>query len=216
MQKAYEIEIKNRFEILDNENNTEDTKEGGVQKEYNKLVHVISEVNNKILPKNKRSNTKWESQKTQELIETKNIQKIKWINNRNTENLNNLSKTKEELTKSIKSDKEKYYNKICNDITKANNTNNTRELYKYVKILSNVHKNKNNILEQNNIEKWRNYFDKLLNVQKEDEYIEIEPALTDLPIKTEKFNINEIIGAIKTLKNNKFFSWHRYDHKRKS
>ena len=184
---------------------------------YNKFETNFAKTNTVTLNKTKYTKNYWVSENSESLREKRDKAKLKYLNSKLASDQKIWKDLRDQTNNSFKNDKIKQYENLCKEVTEAAKQNDIKRIYKTINIISGkIRKNYTTLVKKmdgtdpiNNddcINEWKNYFDKLLNNQNTNQIHEaavIEPAETDLPISTEDFTIDEVKTAIKSLKNGK-------------
>ena len=182
-----------------------------IQTKFNNLNRTLKEAS-KIIPEKKNLKTPWVSKESDKLRDERNKALLEYEKDRTIENRKKVTNLRNRLKRSYKRDKEKFYDDICEEIKKAENINDTTNLYKKIRFLTGDYKKKPLQLKNKNGETvastqailniWKNYFFNLLNVINENNLpnLNIPP---DLPIRTDAFDMYELTKVIRTLKNAK-------------
>lgn len=207
LQERYNVEITNKFNALYDCNDNLNT-----QNKYNIFEQCVKETNDLIIKENYKKRESWVTEKTEQLCQERDNAKTKY---RQTNSDNNYKYWKNQVNlvkQSFKDDRIKFYEKLAHQAEQANLSNNMKDVYKIVNIISGkvrkntaatVNLNDNcKVNPDNMLGEWKAYFDKLLN---NDTKINqnIKEKQIDLSINTDNFTYNEIQSVIKTLKNGK-------------
>ena len=122
LQQRYAVEVRNKFELFHN-CELEDA-----QSSYDAFEKCISSINEIVIPKKKKKKHKWISDRTDELIDKRKIAKQKVDKLDTLKNQEELKYLSNQILKSYKEDKQKYYENICGQLTDASKCNNTLDI----------------------------------------------------------------------------------------
>ena len=215
IREEFSIALKNKFEVLQdmNEEGEEDTVPGRWQKVKETLRSTCQEV---IGPR-KHQQKDWITTETMEKIEDRRKKKAD-VNNSRTRTAKAQAKEKykeahREVKLRLKKDKRDYIEGLAAEAEQAANCRNMKQLYDTTKRLSGKFNkpdrpvkdkqgNINNSLDQQ-MNRWAEHFEELLNRPAPLNPPDIEPAEEDLPINCEIPTKEEIRRAICQMKNGK-------------
>ena len=212
-QTHFQIEIRNRFSILNNEDHEQMTIEE-YWKEFKDIVTSSCEVS---VGKKKRKHQEWISAET--LIKIDKRRQLKEdLNNSKTRAAKQkaqkyYSEADKEVKKGARHDKREFIAKITSEAEQAARQNNIKGLYDNIRLLTNKFKtcsrpvkDKNGITLKTTDEqrkRWVEHFTEVLNQEPPTQEAEILPARNILPMNCNQPSKAEITRAINTLKNNK-------------
>ena len=201
---------------FENKNNKNIKYDGNIstQENFNIFEKNIKENMKTIPPKPKIIRSDWLSLRSKLLIKERDSAKQKYQKHKREEDKRIYTVLQEKVDKQCKDDQVKFYQKMCDNLTKAKTENNMKEVYKYINIFSgNTKSNSANFTKnldgtiskdmQERLANFRQYFVGILNNINKREKLKIMKAKDILPINTGDFTLKEVEDAIKSFKNNK-------------
>ena len=190
IKNAFSLDLRERFDALS------DIDGEDVEDHWNKLKTSYIETCQKVLGTKKRDHKEWISQKSLILIEERRQKKSK-VNTSRTrrtkqEAMEEYSKIHKEVKKSVIADKEAFLAEIAEKAERAATVGHQGTLYQMTKILVGK-RSKADIPvksrdgrtisdQEEQVKRWAEYFQELLNRPQPDNPPEILPARRDLPI----------------------------------
>ena len=203
-KQAFAVEVKNRFQVL------------GEQQEMtiDGFNQALREAGKKVLGFRRKKKEEWIKEETWKKIDERRQTKEK-INNTRSERLKEKHRSfYSELNKQVKrmtrADKKDYIEKLADEAEEAAGRNNLKTLYKINKQLNNGFKNcdvpvknKNGMViekEAEKLQRWKEHFESVLNRPDPPHLADIQPADTDLDICTDPPHLEEVTAAIKATK----------------
>ena len=206
---SFKISLKNRYEALDCDVDL-DTLWTGVKQMY-------TDTCDSILGKTNHQRKPWIEDDTWEKIEERRRRKHKKNNSHTDEEKATADAQYEEANREVKRstrrDKRKYFDDLADRAEKASKEYNIREMYQTMNLLAGKKstpdrpvKNKDGSTtktEEEQTQRWAEHFKEVLNRPPPEERADIQPAQTDLPIRTNKPTKQEIQEALKRLKTGK-------------
>eukprot|EP00105_Crassostrea_gigas_P028093 XP_011449635.1 PREDICTED: uncharacterized protein LOC105343838 [Crassostrea gigas] len=210
--ESFKLLLQNKYQILQ-DHHTEDYT---VESSWINIKELINTVCEEGIGK-KKKNKPWISQKTLEKIEERRKIHEQCLNAKTRSRKAKYEtgyKTKHrEVKRSVKDDKRRYYEDLAIRAEAASEQRNMKEVYDITRQLSGKSsksekpvKDKNgNTLStmEEQRQRWTEHFRELLNSPAPETMTEIQPAAHHLAIDCSIPSINEIIKAIKMLKNGK-------------
>ena len=104
------------------------------------------------------------------------------------------------VKKKTKRDKKTYVEKLANEAEIAARQNNSTELYKITRQLAGKNKSTSRLIRDKQLQRWKEYFQDILNRPPPDSIPDIEETNEDLNINCGRISKEEIKRAIKKLK----------------
>ena len=170
----------------------------------------------KILGKRMREHKDWIAAETLEKVAERKQRKAK-INNSKTSGAKTeahrlYTEANKEVKRSVKRDKKDFVERLAGQAEEAAGQRNLKELYDITrKLASTCRKDEQQVMDKtgqvtnqaDQLNRWKEYFEVLLNQPSPDEPPEIPPAETPLRITTDRPSKQEIRKAILQLKNGK-------------
>ncbi|XP_076105824.1 uncharacterized protein LOC143074160 [Mytilus galloprovincialis] len=212
IQQNFNIELKNRFEVLQLEENEID-----INSKWQHMSEIYLKTSEDILGYKNKERKEWISDKTWALIMERKVLKSK--TNQATaeqqEGMKDLYNSKEkEVKKNAKADKKAYIDKIAEEAENASKVGDMRKLYNITKQLSGrVNTNSTNIKDKDGqtickfekqLKRWKEHFEEVLNRPEPEISVDrTEEAPPPIEIEMGPITDDEIKAAIKKLKNNK-------------
>ena len=208
----FKISLTNRFQILQ-----EPVEDETMDQMWLRVKETVTSTCQEVLGTKKRIHKEWITSQTVKEIEARK-QKKAAVNNSRTRTgkaraRDEYAEANKQVRKSIKADKRNYVDKLASEAERAAHQGNMRELYTTVKKLSGKFnkperpvKGKDGRIikdEEGQKERWREYFEELLNRPAPQNPPDIPPAEEDLPIDCGVPTTDEIRRATKQLKNGK-------------
>lgn len=155
----------------------------------------------------------WFDDECEEINKSKREARIEWLRTNEQEHLNDYREKRKAACKLYKQKKNEWIDDKMREIEFSSMNNNVRSFYRQIKQTKKTYtirnrgmKNENGILE-NRSEKikkiWENHFQKLLNTSQNEEIEQDEAEDTSIEDEIEEPTNEEIIEAIKQLKNRK-------------
>ena len=208
IKKAFTLELKNRFSILQEES----------ELTLNKVNEAMTETAKTVLGYKKKKKEQWISNKTWNIISERKKLKEKLLNTKSQRQKERIQKEYKEKDIKVKAacrqDKREYYDSLANKAENASLSNDTKTLYNIIKQLANNFNYGNNgplkgkdgkdiIDEKEKIKRWKEYFGDLLNRPPPAQHIDIPPSQEELDIHTGPIQVSEVQAAIQKLKSGK-------------
>ena len=212
MQAQYNIDVRNRFGMLESINTNND-----IQTTYNNLLNSIQETTTNLVGKIKRkNNNNWVSNDTISFFKQRNEAKINFKRNPTTKNKKTWHTLKEQLDTSYKNDKIKFLEDKLEQLKQAASSSQLPTTWSLITEISckrrynspsKIRRTDETKINSTNelMNEWRTYFENLLNLKSDtfQGYEAISPTLEDLPVPQGLITIEEVEQAIKQLKNGK-------------
>ena len=207
IRKTFQLEVKNKFNIL------QDKQELDID-DFNT---VLVEAGKKTLGLRKRKKEEWISTETWDMIEKRRETKRKLLSTKSSRLKDQLketySKQDKHIKKSSRKDKKAYIDNLAHEAEEAASKQDMGTLYRITKTLSGGFRNNETPVRKQDgkltcsteeeLECWKDHFEKVLNRDNPTENATITPSLEPLEINTEKPSLEEVKNAIKLLKNGK-------------
>ena len=216
--EAYQLELSNRFQALEDEN-------CDVNTSWNNFKKTITESAKETIGRRRGGpKEKWISDHTWDLIDERKIsnaalnQKLadNTLTNSQKEDLKSAhSSLSKEVKRNCRKDKREWFKKKGTEAEEAASRNDTKTLYRIVRDLTNSKskrgvpiKNKNGeiLLKQSDQDnRWIEHFSEILNQPTPTELFSDEELLPneDLPVRQDEISLSEVESAIKRLKSGK-------------
>ncbi|CAF4122059.1 unnamed protein product, partial [Rotaria magnacalcarata] len=212
LQSQFNIEVRNRFEILGNINPNND-----IQTKYDNFLNSIQETTANLVGKIKRkTNNNWVSNDTTNLLQQRNRAKNNFKRNPTTENKKTWHTLNERLDSSYQNDKIIFLEDKLEQLKQAAVSNQLRTTWSLIDEISGKRRYNNasrikrtdgtKINSTNELmNEWKTYFENLLNVKSDasEGNEPIPPASEDLPIHQGPITAEEVEQAVKQLKDGK-------------
>ena len=207
MNEAFRLELRNRFEILEDFQEPESLWQG--------FRESVQDFGKKKLSGKRGRKKEWISDRTWTLIEERNILKKEMEQSQRTRQSTEKYKKKARQVKNgARKDKNKWFDKLANEAQEHADRGNMRELYRKMKQIAGktskkvtlpVRDKDGNLItdEKGQNERWKEHFEAILNRPSPRTVADIEDPETELPVSTEPFNLDEVRAAIRKMKNNK-------------
>ena len=209
-RKEYNIALKNRFEVLQEEEHPDE--------EWENIKKVISDVSIEVLGERPRLTKEQHlSQITRDLMSER--KKAKRKNPTQDSNRTEYSRLNKMVRKSVRADDENHALRMANDLECASRTGNQREVWSLIRKLSGRKTRMNAAVRDKNgkqigdksaqTARWREYFEELLNSNSTEidlsalDNLEVSNCFTNLTENDGPPTQLEIEAALITLKNNK-------------
>ena len=224
-KKEFSIELKNRFELLQKENEGNNLE---IEDIWNNTKTMFTETSEKILGYKNNQKKDWITNETWNKIEERKNIKNKLNSSRTRAKKQELqvkyNEANKDIKKRVRQDKRKYIEEIAARAEEASKRHDTRELYKITNSLSGKKiyrdcpiKSKNGSLitnETEQLKRWQEYFGEMLNPdiindRSDGEEInnidkEVDPVTNRyINCKLDAPTKSEIITALKQIKNGK-------------
>ncbi|XP_073695611.1 uncharacterized protein [Garra rufa] len=215
VREEFGIQLKNRFEVLQKLQN----EEGGssVQTSWRVIKETLKTTCQEVVGMKKHHHKEWITTGTLKKIEERK-QKKAAVNNSRTRALK--ARAQEEyavahraVKKSVRKDKKDYIDELAAEAEQAVYKGNMKQLYNTAKKLSGSYSRPERPVKdkegraiagvEQQINRWSEHFEELLNRPVPSNTPDINPANEDLPINCEKPTREEIRKAITLLKNGK-------------
>ena len=200
-RKAYAVEVKNRYNILRNEEMEQLPEESEIEQEWRCIKQSIKQAAEEVLPPRKNKKSKeWMTEEILDMMEERKRQ------NEKTE----YNKIDKKIKAQCKKEKDKWYNQMCEEIERLENKHDMNRMHQAVKELTDRKKEiKTNsgcvrakdgtlLFEREKVaERWTEYIRELYDDENRGDPVELED--TGGP----DILIEEVKAAIKHLKNGK-------------
>ena len=210
-KNEFKLELKNRFQAL------QDLNECEVNEHWDKIKEAVNATCQSTLGPKVNTRNEWISQDSLDKVKRRRELKAQVNNSRTrTEKLaaqQEYTEVNREVKNSIKKDKDTYLNGLAEKAEKAATDGHLRIVHQTTKTLSGKFskptlpvkdkEGKTIFGPEVQLNRWREYFDQLLNRPPPESQPEILPARNDLPIVTEPPSKKEIAAAITSLKSHK-------------
>ena len=155
------------------------------------MLRSIEETCKTTLPKRRRRTAAWVSEESDQLIEARKAARKRYTNHRNERNYNCWRDAASAADQSLSRDKRVHYESIGTEAVHAAQRNNTREVYKLIRTLSEQQPSVPafSVLKMNGeapesktglLNEWAAYFATLLNNASTIHHVNIPAAETDL------------------------------------
>ena len=217
IRDRFNVEVKNRFQILENHDEEENTEEVDVEDHWSAVKTGWTDACQKVLGQRKPHHKPWITKKTLDLIEDRKKRKDTLNSSKTragkTRAQEEYSQAMKDVKTSVKDDKRSYTEELAKEAEEAAGSGNMARLYKITKQLTGKFRNsdapvrnKQGVLltsEEDQKKRWVEHFEELLNRPGPDECPEIPPAETLLVVDTSRPSVAEIENAITRLKNGK-------------
>ncbi|XP_054287945.1 uncharacterized protein LOC129003672 [Macrosteles quadrilineatus] len=209
----FRIKLENRFKILEDLDKDED-----VNSTWNNFKEAVLDSAEEVCGKKKKKSKKpWFDCECEQMLEERIRRKNVWMNSNNEEDRLMYNQSNKETNKFLRRKKRQYIKSLLDRAEEENTANNAKDFYRKVRFFKKGFtpctygiKNKEGQLLTESVkvlERWREYFEELLNVDEitpteeenqnnEDIYFYVEPFI-ETPTK------EEVQYAIKSLKNDK-------------
>ena len=213
IQGAFTVTLRNRFQVLQ-ELITNDTDAHDLWKE---TKEALTETCQEVLGPKKNQHKDWISVDTLQKIQARRL-KREAVNERRTRASKaaaqaEYTKAHKEVKRSVKKDKRDYIDSLAQEAEEAAYHGNMKDLYMTTKKLAGKYsrperpvkdKQGQNIIDSEQLlERWAEHFDELLNRPAPENPPDIAEAETDIDIDCDPPTREEIIRAIKKMKNGK-------------
>ena len=213
IKEAFTIELSNKFQALANL----DEEDAAVEPAWERIKNAFTGTCKEILGKRKRKQKPWISQATIRRIEERKKMKAK-VNESKTraqkaEAARRYSEANKDVKRSVAQDKRNYIEALAERAEQAAAEKNSKELYDTTKKLAGKFRATNSTVkdksgkvlsnQKEQCERWKEYFEELLNRPPPTEPPVIPPAETTLPISTNRPTRTEIKKAIQMLRSGK-------------
>ncbi|CAM4934583.1 unnamed protein product [Rotaria socialis] len=212
LQAQFNIEVQNRYEILQNINTDHD-----IQTKYDNFITSIQDTTVKLIGKTTRKKRKnWASTTTIDLLEKRNSAKSKFKQQPSRENKKHWHILNKQLDESYNNDKINFLEDKLEQLKQAMVSNHLRTTWSLIDEISGKRTSYNTskikrkdgtkINSTNELmHEWKAYFEELLNAKTNinPNNQAIPPAPEDLPINQGPITINEVEQAINQLKDGK-------------
>jgi hypothetical protein len=212
LNREFELKLENRFQMLQDLQ----TEENDINSKWNNFKKNIIETAKEICGEKRRVKKKpwFDEECEQKVIERKERKRI-WINSDTAENKDRYIESNKETNKILRRKKRMYVNSLIDKAEQERSTNNARDFYRKIRFFKKgftpnpygVKDKEGVVLTENQkvLERWREYFYELLNVEvldtaldgnNEETYCNVQPDV-EMPSR------EEVEAAVKALKNNK-------------
>ena len=213
MKEMFKMELTNRFQIL--EELFEE--EASVDHQWESIKATFTTTCEEVIGYRKHEHKEWISPATLYKI-ARRKQKKDALNNSNTRAAKlkaqeEYTEASQEAKRSVRADKKRFIDGLAEEAEEAAGSGNMRKLYDITRQISGKYgkperpvkdKDGNSILaKEDQINRWAEHFEELLNRPTPTNRPEIEPAEADLPINCEAPSKEEIRQALEKMKNNK-------------
>ena len=206
-KRAFQLEIRNRFSLL--------MEQDEVQLEC--FNDILLETGKELLGQRKRKKEEWISENTWRKIDERKEKKRKVLSTKSQRLKGKLQEEYRQLDKEVKrsarTDKKNFTEKLAEEAELAAAKQDMKTLYQLTKRLSGKFQTSNLPVkdEQGNqlskqediLKRWKDHFEKVLNINDPECEANITPAENTLPISCETPTLNEVKKAIASLKNGK-------------
>ena len=208
----FNIELKNRFQLLENRND-----DNSVEEQWNQVEELYSKASEKVLGFKRQIHKEWITPSTWKTIDERKRFKNK-VCSTQSERLKDRLKVKyseinKEVKKATRKDQQNFVEDLAREAEKAATDQRMGDVFQITKKLcgkkSNINipvRNKQGTLltsEKEQEERWTEHFKEVLNRPDPVVTPDIAEAEVDLDINLETPNKEEILKVIKCLKNNK-------------
>ena len=187
-----------------------------VEQVWQQSISLWKETCDKMLGKRTRQHKGWSSPETLGKV-AKRKQRTATANNSKTraaktESHRLYTEANNEVNRSVKRDKKDYVERLAGQAEEAAGQTNLKELYDITRKLAGTRRKYEHVMDKpgqvltnqtNQLNRWKEYFEELLNRPSPDEPPDIPPAETPLRINTDRPSKQEIRKAILQLKNGK-------------
>ena len=212
-KQEYAIEPNNRFEKLENMED-EDNIENNINEKWDNIKTIMKETKQQLTEKDESTETlknRWYDKECKIATEEMKKAREKWLikGKRESEEQEYYHKRKESH-KIIRNKKKLHIKGVTESTEEDQNYNNTRKMYQTINQLKkgcqhkfNMIRNKSGEMAMNSKEKteiWKEYFDKLLNMEEPKELIKTGNREIN---EVEELTIEDVKQAMRNLKNNK-------------
>lgn len=210
--KEFNLELKNRYQILQNRNS-----EDSVEEHWNKVEELYSKTSEKVLGFKRQVHKEWITPATWKTIDKRKDFKKKVCNARSERLKDRLraqySEINKEVQKATRKDRQNYVENMAVEAEKAASDQRMGDVYQITKKLCGK-KNSTNIpvrnkqgtlltAEKDQEIRWTEHFKEVLNRSDPTNIPEITEAEEDLDINLDTPSKEELVKAIQCLKNNK-------------
>ena len=207
VRQAFQRELKNRFEVLNNEQ----------EMNIDTFNQAFKETSERVLGYKKKKKEEWISVQTWQKIDERKEIKVK-INSTKSERIKeqlklNYSEKDKEVKRRAKEDKKNYVEKLADEAEEAAANQDLKTLYKITKNLKGGFTNNDmpvkdrdgNILASENekLKRWKEHFEMILNRPEPTIPTDIPEAESDIEIDLDPPTLQEVKAAIKSMKNDK-------------
>lgn len=161
----YRVEVKNKFQRL----MEMDSEESTPNEFWQDVKQVVLDTAQKTIPKRKNKRKPWLTEKVFDLADQR--RKVKEKGLENTDTRREYQDLSRKVQKQIRSDKSYYIKQKCAEVERDSSTNNTKDMFKNIKLLTSKPTTKLNVLkdedgniltEENEIKtRWKEYCEKL-------------------------------------------------------
>uniref|UniRef100_A0A8D9F872 Craniofacial development protein 2 n=1 Tax=Cacopsylla melanoneura TaxID=428564 RepID=A0A8D9F872_9HEMI len=212
IEKLKTEEIKELFvsKLEDKLRENEHTEAVSIDESWKNIKDSIVEAA-KCLGNKPKENNKWFDQECHRLLDNRNQKRREVLMEPTTENTNQYKEIRRETKRTFRKKKREKEKENLEKMEEDGRTNNMRSFYKRVKQTKQVHTTRNTVVRNKNDEplfetkeilhRWKEYFQELLNVQRDHATPELIKSSAEIEIP--KVTYNEVVKAIKNLKNNK-------------
>ena len=209
-KETFELEIQNRFAILENEVNVDQD----VNMLWNDTKKIYEETCESILGTNRRQEDAWISEHSLQKINERRAAKELLCNDPENPELKNRYKIlNKQVKKSVKKDKRDEIESLAKQAEDAAARFDTKEVYNITKKLANkkassvvhIRDSQGNLITSSDEQqkRWVEHFSQVLNRPRPPETLNINPTPFNLEINTDPPSVSEIKEHVATLKNGK-------------
>jgi hypothetical protein len=205
--KTFQVEVQNRFSVLQEQ----------TEMELHHFNEVLLKASKKVLGSKKKKKEEWITVDTWKKIDERKEKKHKILTTRSERVKEKLETEYKILDKEVKrktrDDKKAYIDGLAEEAETAASKQDLRTLYRITKTLKGGFqttdlpvKNQQGKLcarEEDTLKCWKDHFEKILNRSDPETEANIEPAEECLDINTGPPSVEEVKRAIKTMKNGK-------------
>ena len=217
-KRAFAVEVRNRFQALQDRNEEEENT-GNIDRKWKDVEEIFKKSSESCLGQSTTTKKKeWLKEDTLEAMEVRRTAKKKAIDAKSARLRERHEIQRKEAHREVRrlarKDKREYIESLATEVEEAASKGEQGVLYKITKQIcgkfqtygSGPIKNKDGKLlttEREIEERWTEHFNEILNRPEPQNKATIEPAIIDLEINCNEPSKQEIIDAIKTLRNNK-------------
>ena len=217
-KRAFAVEVRNRFQALQDRNEEEENT-GNIDRKWKDVEEIFKKSSESCLGQSTTTKKKeWLKEDTLEAMEVRRTAKKKAIDAKSARLRERHEIQRKEAHREVRrlarKDKREYIESLATEAEEAASKGEQGVLYKITKQIcgkfqtygSGPIKNKDGKLlttEREIEERWTEHFNEILNRPEPQNKATIEPAIIDLEINCNELSKQEIIDAIKTLRNNK-------------
>ena len=212
-KEKYMLQLSNKFQVLEELHEDSDTTE----QQWKNIKETLTSTCEEVVGYRKHTHKEWITADTLRKIEVRK-QKKSAVNNSRTRTSKakaqeEYSEANREVKRSIKADKRSYIDRLAEEAEQAAGSGNLKQLYDTTRKLSGKYskserpvkdkEGKTIMAEEEQLNRWAEHFEELLNRPSPLNPPDIQPAIADLPISGDRPNREEIRKAIQKLKSGK-------------